>query len=215
MTDPIGDVRAFLESTLGKVVAVGGVLFVLVGAGMLSGLHDARHPRVHIANVFSTPLEVRAGTQTQTLPAHGSVTFELADKDAPIVVSYGGREIDRFASPRFHVLNVLGAAPIVRQEVVWTTSKKDPTKMDGTPKPTNTNYCGAEVIDEMNADDILAQPEEIVVQSSTETVTRRWLGFPRSASPLECAEKLAKQGRAADAERIRAFASGAGDPPPQ
>jgi hypothetical protein len=214
MTHPLDDVRTFLESTLGKVVAVGGVLVVLVGAGMVSGFHHRRHPRVHIGNVFSVPLEVRAGPQTQALPAHGSVTFELADKDAPIVVSYAGREIDRFASPRFHVLNVLGAAPMVRQEVRWTTSKKDPTKMVGTPQPTNGDYCGSEVIDEMNADDILAQPEEIVVQSSAEEVTRRWLGFPRVASPFECADKLAKQGRTADAERIRAFAVSTDEPRP-
>src|SRR5262245_40992578 len=103
---------SFFSSTAGKIVAGVGGAVVLVGALVVVGFLEARHPPVHVANVFSAPLQVRAGAQTVALPAHGAAHFALDDKESTIQIFLGDREVDSFAPPyrKDDVLNVLGAA---------------------------------------------------------------------------------------------------------
>jgi hypothetical protein len=203
-----------LRTPVGKLVLLVGGLAILVVVAAIEGNEDRRHPTVFLANVFSVPLEARAGAQTVTVPSHGSASIKLDDPGSPIRIVYQGSDVDRFSPPyTFGVLNILGAAPIVRQKVVWAPSPTESSRMLGTPSPPKGDYCGARVIDPMDADDILrAGPSVIVLQAGASTTEiRERLYFPRDSSPWDCIRELEQQRRQADARAIRGFADVSGD----
>ncbi len=203
-----------MKTPAGKLVLVVGALVILVGAAAVLGNEDRRHPTVAIANVFSVPLEARAGAQVVTVPSHHSATFRLEDRDSPIRIVFEGRDVDVFTPPyTFGVLNILGAAPIVRQEVVWSPSPTQSNTMLGVPSAPKATYCGARVIDPMNADDILSSGPVIFFDQGDRGTTeiRNRLYFSDEASPWQCIHELEQGGRPADARRIRSFTDLSGD----
>ncbi len=213
----MSDLNAFFASPSGKIVSGVGATVIVLGAIAAIGFFEAQHPRVHVANVFSTPLEIRAGAKVVILPAHGSAHLEMEKKDEAVAILLGSREIDRFTGPRQQddVLNVLGAAPIVREEVEWRAAKDNPRMLEPYPRPHNGNYCGQRIVPGGTAVDILAEaPDPIPIPQGATSVTRARLGFEKEDSPFQCAAQLEEAGRKDDAEKIRKLATETGDSPP-
>jgi hypothetical protein len=202
----------FFGTTTGRIVFVATVVIASAVAAIL-GNEDRRHPIVSIANVFSVDLEARVGAQTVTVPRHHSATFRLDDREAPIRIVYRGRDVDVFDPPHaLRVLNILGAAPIVRQDVLWAASPTESNRMQGVPSATTEDYCGAHAIDPMDADDILSNgPSVFFVEGRPKNEMRKRVVFSERASPWQCVRELDGKGRQADAEKIRGFAVTLGD----
>lgn len=216
---PFESLGAFVASPVGKVVLGVGLIALIGGAGAVAGLLERLHPTVHVANVFSAPLQVRTGSQTVVVPAHGAAQLKLEDAESILRVYSGETEIDGFSPPfkNHDVLNILGAAPIVRQKVRWSPSKEKPGIMVGDPLPASGNYCGTRIIHAKMANDILrGGPDEIYVKKNAATTTmRERLYVAPDASAYECLPQLEVQKRTDDIARIRKLASDLGEAEPE
>lgn len=127
-------------------------MVLLVGSGAIHSFHAASHQDLTVLNGFDAPLTLAVDGQTLTLPAQGRVGVTLkAGKLHATASSARNGVIDTVdaelaSSDRLSIWNVAGAAPLVRNTIVYT--KEASTG----PEPANahTVYCGKRFIELSN-----------------------------------------------------------------
>ncbi len=177
-----------------RLIALGIVALVL--AGVASAVDSSLHARVYVVNGLDRTVHVRIGSaEMDVLPRStrpASITVDSGSQT--IETTLDGRvietgTIDARAGYDAIVWNVLGAAPVFEEDVIYTSYG------GGGREPAITVHCDETAISVPNADYVFTDPpSSISMSSGSASVTHRRLAVD-GAGALGCAGWLMEQGR--------------------
>lgn len=171
-------------------------LVVLVGVGAIHSIEATGHQDLVVLNGFEEPLIVAFGAQTQTVPAQGRIKVTLAAGALHgTATSAHAGVVDTINTPlassaRLSIWNIAGAAPLVRNTVIYSR-----TKASG-PAPANLQvvYCGKQFVE---LDDVRFRFEEppatMSMDKHTDSVSVQHVTVasePKVAGATSCANYL-------------------------
>jgi hypothetical protein len=148
-------------------------MVLMVGSGAIHSFHAASHQDLTVLNGFDEPLTLAFDGQTLILPAQGRLGVTLkAGKLRGTASSARNGVIDTIdaelaSSDRLSIWNVAGAAPLVRNTVLYT--KEASTG----PAPANaqTVYCGKRFVELSNVRYRFEPPPQSIKMGKHDTST--------------------------------------------
>lgn len=148
-------------------------MVLLVGSGAIHSLYAAGHQDLMVLNGFDEPLTLAFDDQTLTLPAHGrlGVTLKAGKLHGTASGARNGVidtiDAELASSDRLSIWNVAGAAPLLRNTVVYTKAASTG------PAPANaqTVYCGKRFVELANVRYRFEPPPQSISMGKHETST--------------------------------------------
>jgi hypothetical protein len=182
--------------------AIGLGVLGLVGLGVHAAIEGFGHNTLHVVNGLDRPVTAQlANLVPVTVPPSGEASIRTPVGHQKLVVRDGDREIETgdIDVPRGRgavLWNVLGAAPLYMEDVVYSPSGADP------PKPGGKIFCGASLVVEESVDYAFVDPpQSIQMEKGSSSTTRTHLGIAKGGVET-CASYLFQHGEAEKAAHI-------------
>ncbi|MFZ6657499.1 tetratricopeptide repeat protein [Undibacterium sp. TJN19] len=171
------------------------ILVVLVLTGAAHSYHESNYQDLTLLNGFEVPLTVSFGNQVISVPAQGRTTITLeAGIQHGTARAIKAGVIDTLdttleSSDRYSIWNIAGAAPLVRNTIVYTK--------ESLPRADNVNntggqtvYCGKRFIELSNIKYAFTEPPQTMTMSKHENETRvehiTVISQPKTAGVFSC-----------------------------
>jgi tetratricopeptide (TPR) repeat protein len=171
------------------------MLVVLVLTGAAHSYHESNYQDLTLLNGFEVPLTVAFGNQVVNVPAQGRATITL---EAGVVHGTAKAikagvvdtlETTLESSGRYSIWNIAGAAPLVRNTVVYT--RENLSRHDNANNASgSTVYCGKRFIELSNIQYAFTEPPQTMQmnkhanQTSVEHITV--ISQPKTAGVFSC-----------------------------
>jgi tetratricopeptide (TPR) repeat protein len=157
---------------------IGAGLAALLLVGIGNAKWDSGHQNLMILNAFPKDVTVQVEGKTVTVPAHGKTTVNLTEGQVALSAKFAdGFVVDELkqeikADSRLPIWNLAGAAPLMREPVVYVQDGSSGEGAAGEPEI----FCGQNFVEPASADyEFETPPAEVSMSKHQKTVTRSHL----------------------------------------